>query len=75
MALPPLPLLAVDQAREALNDMPPRSEEELDPVTLHNQALMNMEADPTTGFSKLNYLLANVSRISFSLPPSCPGLR
>ncbi len=24
-------------ARDALKDMPPRSEEELDPVTLHNQ--------------------------------------
>lgn len=30
-------------AREALLDMPPRDEEELDPVTLHNQALMNIE--------------------------------
>jgi tetratricopeptide repeat protein 30 len=30
-------------AREALLDMPPRNEEELDPVTLHNQALMNIE--------------------------------
>ena len=26
-----------DAAREALSDMPPRSESELDPVTLHNQ--------------------------------------
>jgi len=26
-----------DSAREALSDMPPRSESELDPVTLHNQ--------------------------------------
>jgi tetratricopeptide repeat protein 30 len=31
-----------DATREALTDMPPRSEEELDPVTLHNIALMNM---------------------------------
>ena len=46
-------------AREALTDMPPRSEEELDPVTLHNSALVNMEADPTNGFKKLNYLLQN----------------
>jgi len=38
---------AVDSAQEALTDMPPRAEEELDPVTLHNQALMNMEANPT----------------------------
>ena len=43
--------------REALTDMPPRTEEELDPVTLHNVALMNMENDPTDGFHKLNFLL------------------
>ena len=34
-----------------------RSEEELDAVTLHNQALMNMEAKPTEGFEKLQFLL------------------
>ncbi|XP_066441033.1 intraflagellar transport protein 70A [Eleutherodactylus coqui] len=44
-------------AQEALTDMPPRSEEELDPVTLHNQALMNMETKPTEGFEKLQFLL------------------
>ncbi|XP_063778454.1 intraflagellar transport protein 70A isoform X3 [Pseudophryne corroboree] len=46
-----------DAAQEALTDMPPRSEEELDPVTLHNQALMNMDAKPTEGFEKLQFLL------------------
>lgn len=46
-----------DGGREALADMPPRSEEELDPVTLHNQALVNMEKDPNGGFKKLNFLL------------------
>uniref|UniRef100_A0A8C9SLE1 Tetratricopeptide repeat protein 30 n=1 Tax=Scleropages formosus TaxID=113540 RepID=A0A8C9SLE1_SCLFO len=30
---------------------------ELDPVTLHNQALMNMESKPTEGFEKLAFLL------------------
>ncbi|KAL2623478.1 hypothetical protein R1flu_003683 [Riccia fluitans] len=49
----------LDAAREALDDMPPRSEEELDCVTLHNQALMNMEKDPTSGFRKLSFLLQN----------------
>ena len=44
-------------AQEALTDMPPRSEEELDCVTLHNQALMNMDSAPTTGFEKLQFLL------------------
>ncbi|XP_039543434.1 tetratricopeptide repeat protein 30A isoform X1 [Pimephales promelas] len=44
-------------AQEALTDMPPRSEEELDPVTLHNQALMNIDTKPTEGFEKLAFLL------------------
>lgn len=44
-------------AKEALTDMPPRAEAELDPVTLHNTALMNMAEDPTNGFKKFNYLL------------------
>nr|XP_033785867.1 tetratricopeptide repeat protein 30A isoform X2 [Geotrypetes seraphini] len=46
-----------ESAQEALTDMPPRSEEELDPVTLHNQALMNMDSKPTEGFEKLQFLL------------------
>ncbi|XP_043945724.1 tetratricopeptide repeat protein 30A isoform X2 [Protopterus annectens] len=46
-----------EAAQEALTDMPPRSEEELDPVTLHNQALMNMDSRPTEGFEKLQFLL------------------
>ncbi|XP_069762887.1 intraflagellar transport protein 70A isoform X2 [Narcine bancroftii] len=46
-----------EAAKEALTDMPPRSEEELDPVTLHNQALMNMDSKPTEGFEKLQFLL------------------
>lgn len=44
-------------AKEALTDMPPRLQEELDPVTLHNTALVNMAEDPTNGFKKFNYLL------------------
>uniref|UniRef100_A0A2K5BVC4 Tetratricopeptide repeat protein 30 n=1 Tax=Aotus nancymaae TaxID=37293 RepID=A0A2K5BVC4_AOTNA len=44
-------------AQKALTDMPPRAEEELDPVTLHNRALMNMDARPTEGFEKLPFLL------------------
>lgn len=39
--------------------MPPRSEEQFDPVTLHNTALINMSEDPTNGFKKLNFLLQN----------------
>lgn len=37
--------------------MPPRSEEELDAVTLHNQALLNMDTKPSEGFEKLQFLL------------------
>eukprot|EP00929_Paragymnodinium_shiwhaense_P065764 TRINITY_DN3294_c0_g1_i1.p1 TRINITY_DN3294_c0_g1~~TRINITY_DN3294_c0_g1_i1.p1 ORF type:complete len:647 (-),score=220.34 TRINITY_DN3294_c0_g1_i1:73-2013(-) len=46
-----------EAARDALSDMPPRDESELDPVTLHNQALTEMEEKPTEGFRKLNFLL------------------
>lgn len=46
-------------AKEALTDMPPRSESELDPVTLHNQAIVFGDEDPTNAFKKLSYLLAN----------------
>ncbi|XP_006034354.3 tetratricopeptide repeat protein 30B [Alligator sinensis] len=47
----------LEAAQEALTDMPPRAEKELDPVTLHNQALMNMDSRPTEGFEKLQFLL------------------
>eukprot|EP01147_Barroeca_monosierra_P007560 gene7560-9839_t len=47
----------VEAACEALTDMPPRLDEELDAVTLHNQALMNMEYDPEGGFERLQFLL------------------
>ena len=47
----------MEAALEALTDMPPRSEEELDPVTLHNHALMSMDTEPTEGFEKLQFLI------------------
>ena len=50
----------LEQAQEALTDMPPRSEAELDPVTLHNMALMHMDTDATGGLRKLNFLLSQV---------------
>nr|CCA19244.1 hypothetical protein ALNC14_053870 [Albugo laibachii Nc14] len=46
-------------ARDALLDMPPRQEEELDPVSLHNIGLINMDKDPNSGLKKLNFLLQN----------------
>ncbi|PAA77981.1 hypothetical protein BOX15_Mlig015039g2, partial [Macrostomum lignano] len=58
----------VAQAQDALTDMPPRSEEELDPVTLHNLGLMNMEADAAGGFQRLQFLLQQES-----FPPETLG--
>lgn len=43
-------------SQETLTDVPPRAEEESDPVTLHNQALMNMGARPAEGFAKRQFL-------------------
>jgi tetratricopeptide repeat protein 30 len=45
------------EARDALNELPMRSEEDLDLITLHNTALVTMEDDPTSSFQKLNFLL------------------
>mmetsp|Transcript_22908 Transcript_22908/g.65078 ORF Transcript_22908/g.65078 Transcript_22908/m.65078 type:complete len:647 (-) Transcript_22908:204-2144(-) len=47
----------MEGAKDALDDMPPRDESELDAVTLHNQALIEMDDKPTEGFRKLNFLL------------------
>jgi tetratricopeptide repeat protein 30 len=47
----------LESAQESLADMPPRSEGELDAVTLHNRALIFMDQDPETGFQKLRFLL------------------
>lgn len=47
----------IDSAKEALNDMPPRHEHELDAVTLHNMALTSIDVKPTDGFEKLHFLL------------------
>eukprot|EP00887_Chlorella_sp_A99_P000192 scaffold13.g192.t1 len=50
-------------AAAALADMPPRQEAELDPVTLHNQALVGLArggaAGATAGLDKLAHLLAH----------------
>ncbi|XP_072944297.1 intraflagellar transport protein 70A [Epargyreus clarus] len=47
----------IEAAREALADMPPRHEHELDAVTLHNLALTSIDIKPTDGFEKLHFLL------------------
>lgn len=54
-------LFLVDSAREALTDMPPRWEEELDSITLHNQALCSVDMSPTQGFHKLQFLMQQSS--------------
>ncbi|CAD5212330.1 unnamed protein product [Bursaphelenchus xylophilus] len=47
----------MEKAAACLTDMPPRSEEELDPVTLHNQALMSVDSNFADSFARLQYLL------------------
>jgi len=41
--------------------MPARLEEELDAVTLHNQALFHLDQQPAAGIAKLQYLLRQPS--------------
>jgi tetratricopeptide repeat protein 30 len=48
-----------EQAGDALKDMPPRTEQELDAVTLHNQALLQMDKEATIGFKKMKHLIQN----------------
>jgi tetratricopeptide repeat protein 30 len=48
--------------------MPPRKEEELDPVTLHNLALMNMDSHSASGFEKLSFLISQ-----YPCPPETFG--
>lgn len=50
-------ILKVNAAREALTDMPPRTEQELDQTTLHNLGIMNMDDNPHGGFEKLQFLI------------------
>lgn len=50
-----------EAASEALTDMPPRLEQELDPVTLHNQALIRFEDNPSESFEKLAFLVQQQS--------------
>ena len=44
-------------AKAALRELPSRNEEELDPITLHNSAIVSMEEDPSAAFKKLSFLL------------------
>lgn len=49
----------LSNAKEALLDMPQRKEEDLDPVTLLNQALLFFDSNPSESFRKINFLLEN----------------
>lgn len=51
-------------SREALMDLPPRSEPELDPVTLHNMSLTGDQSNGTVKLRRLAFLL--------ELGPICP---
>jgi tetratricopeptide repeat protein 30 len=46
-------------AKETIKSMPQRREEELDPVTLHNNALINMVDNADDSFSIFSFLLSN----------------
>ena len=55
----------IEAASDALTDMPPRLEQELDPVTLHNQALIRFEENSSESFEKLAFLVQQQN----SFPP------
>lgn len=55
----------VEAARDSLLDLPPRAENELDPITLHNMALTDPQG-PVRGLPKLAFLLELG-------PPACPS--
>ncbi|OHT07373.1 TPR Domain containing protein [Tritrichomonas foetus] len=46
------------EAKDALHELPMRTEEDLDSITLHNTALVTMDEDPSSSFSKLTFLLS-----------------
>ena len=52
------------EAKDALAELPSRSEEDLDPITLHNTALITMDEDPNGAFSKLTFLLSQEPPLS-----------
>jgi len=46
-------------AKDTMGTMPHREEEQLDPVSLHNNGLIYMDSDATDGFKKFKFLLSN----------------
>ncbi|XP_022658940.1 tetratricopeptide repeat protein 30A-like isoform X2 [Varroa jacobsoni] len=47
----------IADAKEALTDMPPRAQQDIDAVSLHNQALIQLESSPSSSFDKLHFLV------------------
>lgn len=47
------------EACQAWKRMPLRGDEDIDAISLHNQAMIHMENDTESGFSKLTYLISN----------------
>lgn len=79
-----LTLVVVSAALEAMTDMPPRSEEELDPVTLHNQVSLTPVYNSTSHTTAPKALLdmeddvtatVGFEKLQFllTLPTSPPG--
>ena len=60
-----------DAAKEALSDMPPRGEDELDPVTLHNQVRLGVARAPIRG-SRWRRLTNTCVSYSLLPPPPLP---
>ncbi|CAL8123915.1 unnamed protein product [Orchesella dallaii] len=46
-----------ESAKKTLSDLPPRNQEELDAITLHNQAILNIKPNPVEALKKLRFLL------------------
>ncbi|KAH3764972.1 tetratricopeptide repeat protein 30A [Pelomyxa schiedti] len=55
-----------DVAKESLQAMPPRNEDEEDPITLHNKALIHMDENPRENFLKMEHVV--------NLLPSMPDV-
>lgn len=49
--------LLVESAKKSMNDLPPRNEDELDAISLHNNAILNIKPNPLETLKKLRYLL------------------
>ncbi|KAK2727001.1 intraflagellar transport protein 70B-like [Artemia franciscana] len=50
---------SLNESKEALLDLPPREEHDLDSVTLHNQAILDVEFDAMESCNKLQFLTAS----------------